>query len=143
MYGIIPPLAISPVLLIVRHRYSPTGKRRKLLRFLAIVYICSSLCAAALYFPANRFVFLCFGLLALLGVMNSQFYIFLAANRGVPFMLASIPFHLLYHFYNGFSFIAGAIRYGWTRFASANASGEPVSGSSPVAKPERVLLNAP
>ena len=51
------------------------------------------------------------GLLVLLGVLNSQFYIFLAGQRGVAFMLAAIPFHLLYHFYNGVSFIAGLARH--------------------------------
>jgi hypothetical protein len=46
--------------------------------------------------------------------MNSQFYIFLAGKRGAAFMLAAMPFHLLYHFYNGLSFIAGVISYHWS-----------------------------
>jgi len=56
---------------------------------------------------------MCFALLALLGLMNTQFYIFLAGKRGVTFMLAAIPFHLLYHFYNGLSFIIGVFCYFW------------------------------
>jgi hypothetical protein len=56
-------------------------------------------------------VFISFMVLAILGLMNSNFYLFLAGNRGIPFMLAAIPFHLLYHFCNGISFLVGAILY--------------------------------
>jgi hypothetical protein len=27
--------------------------------------------------------------------------------------MAAVPFHLLYHFYNGISFIVGLARYAW------------------------------
>jgi GT2 family glycosyltransferase len=135
MYRIIPPLLLSPVLLLIRHRYAQRGSRRKLLRAAALAYIGISLCAAGLCLPVNTLMFVCFGVLALLGILNSQFYLFLAGTRGVPFMLASIPFHLLYHFYNGISFIVGAMRFGvmnllgrWRR-ESGIASG-------PVPKPE-------
>ena len=43
--------------------------------------------------------------------INSQFYVFLAAKRGRLFALAAVPFHLLYHFYNGISFVIGLVRY--------------------------------
>ena len=54
----------------------------------------------------------------MLGLLNSQFYLFLASKRGVPFAIAAIPFHMLYHFYNGISFLAGAARY-WVRGGNA------------------------
>ena len=127
MYGIIAPLTLSPALLFHRHRYAYSGRWPKLLRWLAISYTCCSLGAAALYLPANPLIFICCGILALLGLMNSQFYLFLAGTRGVPFMLAAIPFHLLYHFYNGLSFIAGTVRY-----YSSNP-GERIRSSAPPA----------
>jgi len=37
------------------------------------------------------------------------FYLFLAGKRGIPFMLAAVPFHVLYHFYNGVSFSVGVL----------------------------------
>ena len=46
-------------------------------------------------------------------LLNTQFYLFLSEKRGRLFALAAIPFHLLYHFYNGISFLAGALRYFW------------------------------
>ncbi len=128
MYGIVPPLLISPVLLLIRHRYNTSGKVPKGLRLFGIVYTCCSLGVAALYLPASGLVYICVAILATLGLMNSQFYLFLAANRGVPFMLAAIPFHLLYHFYNGLSFLIGATRYSWTHLTgeeSAHASVRP------------------
>jgi glycosyltransferase involved in cell wall biosynthesis len=135
MFGIIPPLLISPVLLFIRHRYAGNSKRRNVLRLFAIGYTVLSLCASALYLPANRLIFVCVGLLATLGLMNSQFYLFLAGNRGVPFMLAAIPFHILYHFYNGISFILGTVSYSWNKL-TARWRRDPVVGSSPVPKPE-------
>jgi len=37
--------------------------------------------------------------------------LFLAARRGRLFALAAVPFHLLFHFYNGLSFLIGALRH--------------------------------
>jgi glycosyltransferase involved in cell wall biosynthesis len=118
MYGLIPPLTVTPVLLFMRHRYRKGGKLKKIHRWFGILYIGCSVCLAAWYLPNHHLIFACFAILALLGVMNSQFYIFLAGKRGVAFMAAAIPFHLLYHFYNGISFMVGIIRHYWIKLAS-------------------------
>jgi hypothetical protein len=44
-------------------------------------------------------------------VLNSHFYLFLAAKRGRLFAVAAVPFHLLFHFYNGISFLLGIARH--------------------------------
>jgi hypothetical protein len=63
----------------------------------------------------HHLMLVCFIILLLLGLLNSQFYLFLAGKRGISFMLAAIPFHLLYHFYSGVSFIIGLVNhYGTT-----------------------------
>jgi glycosyltransferase involved in cell wall biosynthesis len=111
MYGLIPPLMLSPALLLTRHRYADAGTNRKLLRWLALVYIACSILAAVYYLPPHGIVFASFMILATLGLLNSTFYLFLAGKRGVLFMLAAIPFHLLYHFYNGVSFLVGVFLY--------------------------------
>jgi len=111
MFGLIPPLMAVPVLLALRHRYNKHWTLRKTHRWLGIAFICCSVCVAAFYLPAHRLIFACFVVLLLLALLNSQYYVFLAGKRGIAFMLAAIPFHLLYHFYNGLSFIAGACRH--------------------------------
>ena len=121
MYGIIPPLIVTPVLLLLRHRYGKNGKLKQPQRWIGIVFLALSLVVAVWYLPAHHLILACFGIIVLLGLMNSQFYIFLAGKRGVAFMLAAIPFHLLYHFYSGLSFIAGASRHYWSASPMGNA----------------------
>lgn len=111
MYGLIPPLMLSPALLLTRHRYAYVERGRKLLRWLGLAYFACSIAAGVYYLPPYGAIFLSFMVLAVLGLMNSSFYLFLAGNRGVFFMLATIPFHLLYHFYNGISFLGGVFLY--------------------------------
>ncbi len=112
MFGLIPFLMAMPILLLLRHKYYERGKLKKSHRWLGIIFICFSVLVAALYLPAqHHLIFACFAVLILLGLLNSSFYIFLAGNRGLAFVFAAIPFHLLYHFYNGISFIAGLVVY--------------------------------
>jgi glycosyltransferase involved in cell wall biosynthesis len=111
MYGLIPPLMLSPVMLLLRHRYAYGGIGQKMLRWLGLASIGCSVAAAVLYLPPQGPIFIVFMVLSVLGLMNSSFYLFLAGKRGVLFMLAAIPFHLLYHFYNGISFLAGVFLY--------------------------------
>jgi hypothetical protein len=113
MYGLLPPLLLTPLLLMLRHRYSKAGSLKPIHHWAAIFFICCSVAAAAYYLPSHHLIFASFAVVALLGILNSQFYIFLAGKRGIAFMLCAIPFHLLYHFYNGLSFIAGVTRYFW------------------------------
>jgi glycosyltransferase involved in cell wall biosynthesis len=113
MYGLLPPLLLTPVFLLLRHRYHQSGRLTSMHRWYGIFFICFSVAVAAYYLPAHHLIFACFAVSALLGLLNSQFYIFLAGKRGIAFMLCAIPFHLLYHFYNGLSFIAGVARYVW------------------------------
>ena len=111
MYGLIPFLVVTPMFLLLRHRYDRSGKLSKMHRMTGMFFICCSLVVAGRYLPAHHLVMVCFGILVLLALLNSQFYLFLAGKRGVSFMLAAIPFHLLYHFYSGISFIIGFINH--------------------------------
>jgi GT2 family glycosyltransferase len=133
MYGLIPLLVVSPALLALRHRYRKDARVRGPNRWLGILYICGSVCVAARYLPAHHLIFACFAVLIVIGLMNSQFYIFLAGKRGLAFMLAAIPLHLLYHFYNGLSFMIGLIRHCW-KVAVHRPATEPV-GSAPAPEP--------
>ena len=137
MYGLIPPLLITPVLLLLRHRYQRSGRLTTTHRWYGIVFICCSVLVSAFYLPAHHLIFACFAVVALLGLLNSQFYIFLAGKRGIAFMLCAIPFHLLYHFYNGLSFIAGTTRHYWGAATSpSNPPADlPPGGGKPINQP--------
>ncbi len=114
MLALIPPLLLSQVLLFSRHRYAESlATRRRRFRWPAAVYLLLSLAACIYYLPSHHLIFAVFAVLATMGILNSQFYLFLAAKRGFFFAAAAIPFHLLYHFYNGISFIAGVASHGW------------------------------
>jgi glycosyltransferase involved in cell wall biosynthesis len=134
MYGMIPPLVVIPVLLALRHRYNKRARLKEWHRWLGILFICSSLVAAAFYLPAHRLILACFAVLLMLALLNSQFYIFLARKRGIAFMLAAIPFNLLYHFYNGLSFAIGVVRHSYVmavRGTNASSSELPPDHGAP------------
>jgi hypothetical protein len=138
MYGLIPFLAATPIFLLLRHRYDQRGKLRKWHRMVGMAFIVVSMVVAVVagvegkYLAYHHLMLACFVVLLLLGLLNSQFYLFLAGKRGVSFMLAAIPFHLLYHFYSGVSFIIGFINHYWTVMEKTEKAAIPLA---PDAKP--------
>jgi len=58
--------------------------------------------------------------------LNNRFYLFLAQKRGRLFAVAAFPFHLLYHFYNGVSFVLGTCLWTVRRLAPPPAPAKPV-----------------
>ncbi len=114
MMGIIPPVLLGYVLLFLRHRYSFDDSRKaQVASLLMALYAVLTVLVILTYLPSNLVIGAFFLILLLLVVLNNQFYLFLAAKRGRAFALAAIPFHLLYHFYNGISFGAGLLRFSW------------------------------
>jgi glycosyltransferase involved in cell wall biosynthesis len=112
MFWLIPPLVLSQLLLFSRHRYARASPRnRKWLRVPAVLYVLFSALSCLYYLPSHVVTLSGFLLAVLLGLLNSHFYLFLAAKRGLLFAVAAIPFHMLYHFYNGISFLIGTLRY--------------------------------
>jgi len=90
----------------VRHRYGCARETWR--RWTGICLGGYSLVAAGLvwmYFPWKPTAILLPLLLAGLLIANQQFYVFLAAERGIVFTLAAIPFHLLYFFSNAVAFL--------------------------------------
>lgn len=116
MLGIIPPVVLGYVLLFLRHRYAFEDERRsRVVSLLLVLYGALSTLFILAYLPGHATMGVFFLILLGLVVLNNQFYLFLAAKRGRSFALAAIPFHLLYHFYNGISFGAGLLRFSWAR----------------------------
>ncbi len=114
MMGVIPPVLLGYLLLFLRHRYS--YETRGIAWFVALYGVLGAIFLLT-YLPGHAVLGVLF--LALLGlvILNNQFYLFLAQRRGRAFAISAIPFHLLYHFYNGISFGVGLLRHHWRRLA--------------------------
>jgi glycosyltransferase involved in cell wall biosynthesis len=109
---LIPPVLLTWVLMYLRHRYAFTTKRRRRITGLVCgIYLLFVILFVLIYLPRHPVVFGFFIVLSVVVLLNSQFYVFLAGRTGTLLALAAIPFHLLFHFYNGISFLIGATRH--------------------------------
>jgi glycosyltransferase involved in cell wall biosynthesis len=112
MPGLVYPVALGYLLLFLRHKYAyATYGRRRLTGVLLGIYMALAVVFILKYLPNHYLVFGFFGTLGVLIGLNLPFYLFLAAKRGRIFAITAIPFHLLYHFYNGISFGVGLVRH--------------------------------
>jgi len=102
--------------LVLQHRYAyQSPRRRKLTEAVLWLYIAGAMIYFAEHLPRHPLILAFFLVAVVIVILNNRFYLFLAARRGRLFALAAVPFHLLYHLYNGISFAAGLIRYLWRR----------------------------
>jgi glycosyltransferase involved in cell wall biosynthesis len=108
---LIPPVLLAYILLFLRHRYSLSQRRKEISGLVCGVYLLFVILFVVVYLPSHPLVFCFFLLLSIVVMLNSQFYVFLAGRTGRLLALAAIPFHLLFHFYNGISFLIGLGRY--------------------------------
>jgi hypothetical protein len=102
MLGLIAPILLAHAVLFIRHRYAQSDHRptRGFLTAIAL-YAAVAIRSTVVYMLRGWLMMAIFGLLIAIVTLNSQFYVFLAAKRGRAFAFAAIPFHLLYHSYNG------------------------------------------
>jgi glycosyltransferase involved in cell wall biosynthesis len=118
-----PPVLLTYLLLFLRHRYYYTiDRRRRMTGVFCGVYLLFVLLFILTYLPWHPLIFVFVLVFSLVILLNSQFYVFLAGRTGRLLALAAIPFHLLFHFYNGISFAVGLIRH--TLRASSKARDE-------------------
>jgi hypothetical protein len=118
MKWLIPPVLLAYVLLFLRHRYLFTKRRKQITGLVCGVYLLFVTLFVVVYLPHHPMVFCFFLLLSIIVMLNSQFYVFLAGRTGRLLALAAIPFHLLFHFYNGLSFLIGSARHIFRRIFS-------------------------
>lgn len=127
---LVPPVLLAYLLILLRHRYSRGPRWKQVFGVICGTYLMVTMAFVVTFLPNSPLVWLLFGMLSLVIFLNGAFYLFLASKRGRLFALAAIPFHLLFHFYNGISFAIGLARY------SLRTLGE--SGKRPVpASPKR------
>ena len=133
MLLLIPALLTALAGLFVQHRFltgRATGKANK---------VCSALlglaiAASAIYILSRlpRHPMLVVPSLLLLAVLslNTRLYVFLTRRRGLWFTLAAIPLHLLYHFYNGISVVAGTALYWWRKMVVTSKKSRQASATN-------------
>jgi hypothetical protein len=109
MVGLIPLVVTSVPLLFLRHRYDSRVRWRRLNQWLNWLYVVAVVFVSMLYLHDRKFMVTVVCCALIIGTLNNGFYIFLAERRGRLFALAAFPFHLLYHFYNGVSFVMGSL----------------------------------
>jgi len=125
---LIPPVLLAYALLFIRHRYAfVSARRRKITGFFCGGYLLFVMLFVLVYLPHHPLVFCCYLVLSVIILLNTQFYVFLAGRTGRLLGLAAIPFHLLFHFYNGISFIIGIVRHLFRRVFSPRPKSVPAS----------------
>lgn len=95
--------------------------RKRVLGLIYGVYLAGAVSYILMHMPNTPVVFSLALLLVVVVALNLRFYAFLFARLGSLWGLATIPFHLLYHAYNGVSFVVGAIQYHWNRIRARSA----------------------
>lgn len=118
---LIPPVLLAYLLFFLRHRYAfTTERRRKITGVVCGVYVMLVILFVIIYLPMHPLIFCFFLVLSVIILLNSQFYVFLAGRTGRLLAVAAIPFQLLFHFYNGLSFLIGGMRHLFRRVFVAN-----------------------
>lgn len=116
MTGMIPPLLLSYGLLLMHHRYEFGGARRRRYTRIALgALFATAVFLTVFYMPSHVLIYSAMMVVLAMVALNTQFYLFLAARKHKLFAVAAIPFHLLYHLYSGFSFLAGLVRYTFSK----------------------------
>lgn len=133
-WKLVPPLLLAYLILFLRHRYACGDEsRRRLTGVLCGAYLLFVIAVVITYLPRNPLVFAILLTLGSLLVLNRGFYVFLAGYRGRLFALAAIPFHLLFHFYSGLSFLLGAARFALSKHTGGQKRSAPAATQPPPA----------
>ena len=117
--SLLPPLLVGLAILFVQHRFLRSRDDSGLARVLSAVMGVGTLsCAIYLlgHWPRELLVLPPIILVLLVMALNVRFYAFLAHTHDALFAFTAIPFHLLYYYYCGISFIAGVVLH-WTKGA--------------------------
>jgi len=128
MRGLIPLVVASVPLLFLRHRYDSRVRWRRLNEWFNALYVLAVVIVSMLYLHDRKFTVTVISCALIIGTLNNGFYVFLAEKRGRLFALAAFPFHLLYHFYNGVSFVMGSLL--WSVRSLKDRAAEPVRSSN-------------
>jgi glycosyltransferase involved in cell wall biosynthesis len=118
MTSLIPPLLVALAMLFLQHRFlggRPDSRSRRIYSALAGVVTAAATLYILSFMPLHPIIIVPHLLLIIILFLNSQFYIFLTGRHNLFFTFAAVPFHLLYHFYNGISFSLGSVLHWWKK----------------------------
>jgi glycosyltransferase involved in cell wall biosynthesis len=114
MVTLIPPVVVGYLLLFIRYRYTSRNlKLRKLTGVAYAAYLMASLVFICSFMPARVPVFCFYVLILSIVGINHRFYFFLGRRMGWITVLAAVPFHMLFYFYSGISFLTGVAGLTW------------------------------
>ena len=117
--SLLPPLVVAVVIFFVQHAVLRPREDRGLAKvFSAVMGVGTLACALYLlgHWPRELLVLPPIVLLLTVMALNLRFYAFLAHTHDTLFAFTAVPFHLLYYFYCGISFVAGAVLH-WGKSA--------------------------
>ena len=115
--SLLPPLLLGTAILILQHRFLRPREESGLAKVLSAVTGVASLCCGVYllgHWPRDLMILPPILLLAVVMTLNVRFYAFLAHTHDALFACTAIPFHLLYYFYCGVSFVAGTVLH-WSK----------------------------
>lgn len=122
---IIPMVLLAWIALFARHRYAyPYSAWHRRTGVIVGCYCLAVIGFVWLYLPMHPLGTAFLIVLLTLVLLNKQFYLFLAGERGKLFALAAIPFHLLYFLSSGVAFILA-----WARVRLGVGAGKHPSGA--------------
>ena len=139
MLPLIPLVLVAWLAVYTRHRYA--YRREKWRHWTGILiggYCLLVMAWMIVYLPTYPIKFVVFVFLMTLIVLNKQFYLFLATNRGKLFALAAIPFHWLYFVYSGVAFMVALVRYGLGNVRRSTEGAREVTPSAEDAKTKAI-----
>jgi hypothetical protein len=129
--GLIPLIVAIVPLLFLRHRYDNRGRWASLNAWFHGLYILVVIVVSMLYLKDRYFITAVVAGVLVLATLNNGFYLFLSEKRGRLFALAAFPFHLLYHFYNGVSFVMGSLLWSVRAIQSRTGDVDRTAGAFP------------
>ena len=143
MRGLIPLVVAIVPLLFLRHRYDVRGRWGSLNAWFHGLYIVAVVVVSMLYLGDRYFITAVVGAVVVLATLNNGFYMFLSEKRGKLFALAAFPFHLLYHFYNGVSFVMGSLLWSVRAIQARGDEAAPIPAAGGTAGAANSAANVP
>jgi len=116
------PVLLGYALVFLRTRYGyATNRLRRVTGLAYALYLASAVLFMLTYLPKSLLVFGIIAILSALVVIHRKFYAFFGSKLDRLSALAVIPLHMLYHFYNGVSFVIGLTRHAVNRLSIGRA----------------------
>jgi glycosyltransferase involved in cell wall biosynthesis len=123
------PMILVAWILLMARRFVPHGLIRRVAGIVSAGYLLLLALSVVVRIPQHPAAYGFYASVAILILLNADFYLFLAARMGKLHALAAIPLHMLFFFYSGVASVLGVLKY-LVRPQSAMIAGKTRSQSS-------------